>query len=179
MTEQYCNTITDLLVPYADGELSEVEARWVADHLAGCPDCRAELRLLEQSLELARAVWHESARQAPTVEIRRPRSRRLSMAAAMVACAALLLLALAPWLLRPESAERQTAQPIPIEQPAEEADFDVEEYIAREGRSARLAAAVELLATQPGLEEYRQRAEQYLIENYGDTTAVRGTSLPN
>ena len=46
-------------------------------------------------------------------------------------------------------------------------------------RTYRLAAAVELLATQPGLEEYRERAERYLMENYGDTTAVRGAPLPN
>ena len=55
MNNNSCDLTAELLVPYADGELSAADARRVADHLAGCPDCRAELALLGRSLELARA----------------------------------------------------------------------------------------------------------------------------
>jgi len=52
-------------------------------------------------------------------------------------------------------------------------EMDVMEYIAREDRSARLAASVEMLAAQPGLEQYKENAERYLKEHYADTAAVR------
>ena len=52
-------------------------------------------------------------------------------------------------------------------------ETDVMQYIAREERSARLAASVQMLADQPGLAQYKEDAERYLKENYADTTAVR------
>jgi anti-sigma factor RsiW len=61
MTERECETIRDLLVDYADGELAAADGQRVAAHLESCPDCRAEMRLLQRSLEVARAVWHELA----------------------------------------------------------------------------------------------------------------------
>jgi anti-sigma factor RsiW len=61
MTERECETIRDLLVDYADGELAAADGQRVAAHLESCADCRAEMRLLERSLEVARAVWHELA----------------------------------------------------------------------------------------------------------------------
>ncbi len=51
---------------------------------------------------------------------------------------------------------------------------DIEALIAREGRSARLAMAARLLADHPGLEQYKQQAERYLLETYRGTTAVEG-----
>lgn len=61
MNSKPCSIIGELLVDFADGQLSEPLRRSVTDHLAACPDCQAELRLLERSLELAQAVWQESA----------------------------------------------------------------------------------------------------------------------
>jgi len=52
-------------------------------------------------------------------------------------------------------------------------DLDVEAIIAREGRAARLAAAIALLATEPSLKEYRERAERYLREAYPEAAAAR------
>jgi Putative zinc-finger len=52
-------------------------------------------------------------------------------------------------------------------------EIDVMQYIAREERSARLAASVQILAGQPGLEQYKENAERYLKEHYADTAAVR------
>jgi hypothetical protein len=48
-------------------------------------------------------------------------------------------------------------------------EIDVEEYIAREGRKARLQASIAILATEPSLKEYKERAERYLAEAYPET----------
>ncbi len=52
-------------------------------------------------------------------------------------------------------------------------DVDVMEYIAREERSARLAASVQIMADRPELAQYKADAERYLKEHYADTAAVR------
>ena len=57
--------------------------------------------------------------------------------------------------------------------PAVVEEVDAKEYIAREGRAARLAASMQMLATEPNLKAYKDNAERYLRENYADTTAVR------
>ena len=100
-------------------------------------------------------------------------------AACAAACAVLLAATAGYWLLSPHAPRTETAQADP-ESPAEPVEgdeevevevdleeIDVEEIIAREARAARLAVAVELLASQPGLEEYHERAGRYLAETYG------------
>jgi anti-sigma factor RsiW len=220
MNDRSCDAIAELLVGYADGELPADEARRVADHLAGCPGCRAELRLLERSLELARDVWHESAARAPTAlsllcatasaeavpsptrqeallvskqwhtpqavssrtGLGRTARHRVFVAACLVACVVVLLLVAGPRLVsvRPSHQEvalpQQTHQRVPP-QPAER--IDLEAMIAREGRSARLAAAARMLAAQPGLEQYAREAERYLAEVYRGTAAVDGALPPS
>ncbi len=57
-------------------------------------------------------------------------------------------------------------------------DLDVEAIIAREGRAARLAAAIAFLATEPSLKEYRERAERYLQETYPEAAAARPAGPP-
>jgi hypothetical protein len=240
MNDKSCDPLVELLVGYADGELPADQSRRVADHLAACPDCQAELHLLNRSLELARQVWHESAACAPTAASRqRPDSsllkescaaatsqlcatasselratasselratasseavpsharteallaskqwhtRRWILAAAcLAACVVVLLLAAGPWLFSQRQPRRDVNRPEEIgqsvpEQPAEE--VDLEALIAREGRSARLAAAARLLATQPGLEDYAREAQRYLAEAYRGTAAVDGTLPPS
>ena len=189
MNDRSCESIAELLVAYGDGELPDAEAERVAAHLAQCPHCRSELRLLDRSLDLARQVWHESAARAraPRTEMEMetepiPRGRRWPLAAACLAAGAALLVAamlLYP-LFRvdePEGKTARTAPPTPARTapptPAREVEKteadeeDVETIVSREARAARLAVAVELLAGQPGLEEYHQEAERYLVETYG------------
>ncbi len=195
MTEENCQAIRDLLVDYADGEVSRADAQRVAGHLETCLDCRTELRLLEQSLELAQAVWQESARATTgTVEVavERPTQRgsiqRWQRRWALAALAATVIVALLtlPWLL-PHAGPARIAQQAPnpktpatggsrSPESATMGEEEIERYLAREAAAARLRAAAELLATQPGLEEHRQRAERYIIETYGDTEAGRELS---
>jgi anti-sigma factor RsiW len=162
MKNDTCGKIRPLLVDYSDGVLSADKTRQIAAHLAQCPACREELRLLEHSLALAREVWNESATNEPLATCSKPlavsrKTFRRPLAwigGAVAACAVIIILLFA----------RST-------KPKEE--IDVMQYIAREERSARLAASVQLLADQPGLEQYKEDAERYLKEHYADTAAVR------
>jgi len=197
MTSQSCETVRELLVDYSDGELPQADSQRVTAHLAECSGCRSELHLLEHSLELARAVWRESAARAPsrgTCPVDR-RPRPIPAAAVMVACVAVLTVAVGTWFFlrigpRAEVDQVELAGPAePSREPEEPAagppaeDIDVDAMIARAGRAARLAAAAELLATQPGLERYREQTEQYLAKAYrgtpaGDRAALKVNSLP-
>ena len=181
MTSKSCESIGELLTAYSDGELTAADARRVADHVAECPDCRAELQLLGRSLELAQEVWRQSAARAPlprSCPARSPR-RRLRAAACVAACLVALVLTTGLWLLCRDDAQREVGPIAEIERmnpPLD--DFDIEAFIAREGRAARLAAAVQLLATQPELEPYRARAQRYLESTYAGTAPVNGVSTP-
>ena len=181
MTSKSCESIGELLTAYSDGELAAADARRVAGHLAECPDCRAEQQLLGRSLDLAREVWQQSAARAPVPGACpvRPTRRRRRVAACVAACVAAVALTAGLWLLWQGDAPREMGPIAEVEQtdpPLD--DFDVEAFIAREGRSARLAAAVELLATRPELEPYRARAQRYLESTYAGATPVNGVSTP-
>jgi predicted anti-sigma-YlaC factor YlaD len=185
MTNQSCKTVRQLLVDYSDEELPQADAQRVAAHLAECSGCRSELRRLEHSLEAAQAVWRESAARAPargTCPVDR-RPRPIPATAVLVACAAVLMVAVGTWFflrVGPPSEVDQVELAGPVEPPRETEepaagppaeDMDVGTMIARAGRAARLAAAAELLATQPGLERYREQTEQYLAKTYRGTPA--------
>lgn len=168
MIEPSCELMGDLLVAYSDGELPEAQAERVAAHVAQCAGCRSELHWLGRSLDLARQVWEESAAGARVPVPRRAPLVRGRMAAALAAACLALSAAVGYWLFplaRPGGETAQNQAP-PEVQKIEANENDVEAIIAREVRRARLAVAVELLASQPGLEEYRDQAEQYLRETY-------------
>ncbi len=223
MNDKPCSRIVDLLVDYADGEVNAADRCRVAEHLAECVGCRAELRLLERSLELARAEWREAAARPLSLQDRagescplslwervrvralrvepppspptplpkgegrisagrlRPRGRRV-LAASVAASAVLVLWASIAWFPpRSKSGgqpEVAIAQPEPSPPPAMSKEFlgrevspppalsedEIDAFISRQTRTARLEVAVKLLASQPGLEDYKAKAERYLAE---------------
>lgn len=199
MSDNPCESIVDLLIDYADGELSVSESEQVRLHLADCPGCRAELGLLERSLDLARSLWSESANQAGSPPALSPASarRRPRVAMVLVACAAAILLVIGTRLiwrgqpndvkdpLRPGDSIADNHRP-DVVQPDEKPDReeaiqpdeepDVEAIIARAERRARLAASAEFLATQPELNKYREEADRYLTAVFGDRS---GKEEPN
>jgi anti-sigma factor RsiW len=187
MNTEPCSIIAELLVDFADGELAGEQRRRVADHLSTCPGCRAELRLLERSLELAKSVWEQAA-VSPDKDIAsysRALSRiskmlltsrfRLHSRWAIAACLAvcvLLLLASTTWWL-PQL--RQNRQPIgtiarqPENPPPALSNDSIDSFISSQARSARLAVAVQILANQPELKTNKAHAERYLAEVSRDT----------
>jgi anti-sigma factor RsiW len=194
MKNKTCGKIRLLLVEYSDGALPADETRQIAAHLAQCTACREELGLLEHSLALAREVWNEAATSEPLTinkplavsrgigPKRRTNRRPLAWTGGAVAVSAVVILLLfgqaifslfKPSGITPKSIEiaKSNSPQNASARPSDETD--VMQYIAREERSARLAASVQLLADQPGLKQYKEDAERYLKENYAGTSAVR------
>jgi anti-sigma factor RsiW len=182
MTEQTCKSTEELLVAYSDGELPAADIASVEAHLAECPDCRKELRVLERSLEVAQSIWHESAASASVPRIGPTlRSRRQFRMAVSAATCATLLVATAAYVLWPRGnpaavgvADTKIPTPVAashVNNPVLE-DADIEALIARQERVARLQVSARLLATQPGLEKFRDQAERYLADTYGVTALV-------
>ena len=80
-----CDEIKQLLIAYLDGELSAEQAAAVQQHLADCPDCAREHRLLqctwemlledddvEPSPDFARNFWHRVRGAEPHEELSVP-----------------------------------------------------------------------------------------------------------
>ena len=103
------------------------------------------------------------------------------MAACAAACLVLLVAATVGYVLlsRGDPAAVDIADvtvPTPVEavhveEPVLENE-EIEAVIARQERIARLQVSARLLAAQPGLEVYRERAERYLADAYGVTTVA-------
>jgi anti-sigma factor RsiW len=190
MSERTCQEVQDVLVAYADGDLPETDARRIGEHVAQCTACRAELQCLHRSVELAREIWLE-----PSGERRPARTRAkpsYPAIAGWAACAAALLLIVgflataglqrggqAPALSHNGPSERKSASEESAsseeevashasDTPEEADDIEeIERWINRRVQAARLAAAAEILGSQPELESYKQQAEQYLAAMYG------------
>ncbi len=192
MNNNICQQFGERLVDYADGELGPAEVAEVESHLATCETCREELRLLERSLELARVVWDEPV--GVEVEVQQGESRRrvsLAMTAGVATCAVALAIMFGLGLFTSAEPRQQDGprNPGPIAAstpvidvpatPDAEEEIDLTQLIAQEGRAARLAASARLLATQPSLAQYQQRAERYLTETYGETAAARSVLKQN
>lgn len=83
----------ELLSAMLDGETSETEAAWIASHLEGCGQCRAELDDLASARAAVRGLpvldLPDELRPAGTV-VRGPWLRRAGVAAASVAAAAVI-----------------------------------------------------------------------------------------
>lgn len=69
MNEQRCQSIREMLVGYADGELEPTLAAEVTEHLAACPSCRRKVEYLHRSLELARGLWDEASDRVSDVQV--------------------------------------------------------------------------------------------------------------
>jgi len=176
MTRPTCEKVADRLVDYADGELPDAESAEVAAHAAGCEHCRRQLAALKRSLALAQVIWNDNeadlapvAPQQP-LRITRPhvvwRSRRRVAALATVAAAAALLAILVLY-----------HRPVPQNPPATVQPFEsptvreLELRIARAGIAMQLLAAADILAEQPGGEEFACERYRYVLTVYPDTEA--------
>ncbi|HID75182.1 MAG TPA: hypothetical protein EYP56_04205 [Planctomycetaceae bacterium] len=181
MVDRSCESISDLLAAYSDGELAAHEAQRVATHLRGCDACRSGLEQLERSLELAREIWNRRAAEAVVPPIQPARRRRPILAAACTAAiVALASIAVGARLVahrRPEPVAETSQTPIrtshgqarrSTDDHPGEVPFDAEAAIARRARAARLAMAVQLPATKPEWEEYHRRALEYVQNTFAE-----------
>jgi hypothetical protein len=172
-----CESLSPLLVDYADAATSQADSARVERHLAGCAVCRTELAALRRSLCVLESVWVDAdvavaphARPLPV-----PRWR---LAAALAGVAAAVGLALGVY-----RAQRPADDPPPVMADASEGlagdgqiaaneektelDLDVDAYIQRNEQLARLAASVQILTSLPVEREDAERAQRYLRDAYG------------
>jgi predicted anti-sigma-YlaC factor YlaD len=159
-----CEKIQEMLVDYADGQLSPSESSEVAEHLEKCEHCRKILEALNKSLNLAGIIWEDGLTQ--TKEIHIPihgKARKIPWPRYAAAAAGIILLLTTSiiWraLLRP---------------PEKEINFaDIERRITEAGTAARLLAATELLTDYPDNETIVKQQYSYIIQTYPETSAAK------
>lgn len=160
MTDKSCEEIRDLLVDYADGELSSRDSQAVAEHLAGCPACRQIVKGLERSLDLAKAIWLDNLEASGSdAAVSRPVIHRLRWPAV----AAAILLAVGGTLLL------CTLHKSP---PATVTYAQIEQQVTRAAAAAKLLAATQILAKCEGTESIVEQQARYILSHYGDTAAA-------
>jgi len=163
-----CKEIADMLVDYADGQLSAEQSRTVGDHLARCDDCRKLLGGLQRSLDLAQVIWQDSLHQAERIHIGRParvaRHRWLQYAAA----AAVILVISATSIIWRTVHRAAPKQPTFAE---------IEQKITEAGNAAKLLAAADLLGGYSEAETIARQQYRRIVETYPDTSAASKAKL--
>lgn len=188
MTNIQCSG--DWLVEYADGELPSDQLLTAESHLAECARCSQELADLQKSREVLSAYWVALAdKPAPAVTPRGPREKSLprwqttALGLAATAAAAIVALTLAFQPGRPDriakvepaaasvpqSIQNNSTPKTEVSGPTTDTD-DIMAQITRETQVARLRAASEILAKEPGMMERHLAMEKYLAEAYGVTS---------
>ena len=158
-----CEEIREMLVDYADGQLSQNKSNEVAEHLAKCRHCQKMLEALQKSLELAGVIWADGLEETKEIHISipgKPRKIRWLRYAAIAASILLVVTTSVVWhaLVRPVKKELTFAE--------------IERKITESGSAARLLAAAELLAEYTDDEAFVKQQYQHIIEVYPKTTAA-------
>ena len=166
--EKSCEKIQELLVDYADSQLSSDESNQVAEHLEKCEHCRKILEALNKSLKLAGIIWEDGLTE--TKEIHAPihgKGRKILWPKHAAAAAGVILLLTTSilWraLIRPAEKEINFAE--------------IERRITEAGNAARLLAATELLAEYPDAQTIVKEQYRYIVEIYPETSAAKKAKL--
>ena len=166
--QRSCEDISEMLVDYADGQLSASESSEVAEHLAKCERCRRMLNALQRSLELTGVIWEDSLAETEAIRIPIPKKTRQLQWRRYAAIAASILLVLTSavvWraIIRPTEREPMFAE--------------IERKISEAGSAARLLAAADLLAKYPDAETIAKRQYRYIVKTYPQTPAAAKAKL--
>ena len=161
--EKSCEYFENMLVDYADGQLSPSESSEVNGHLGKCERCRVLLDGLNKSLELAGVIWTDGLTETEDIRIPTPyRPKRLRWLRYAAVAASILIVATVS-LMRHSPARRQ--QP--------ELTFaQIERSITESATAARLLAAAKLLAESPAAQPLVRQQYRYIVETYPETTAA-------
>jgi predicted anti-sigma-YlaC factor YlaD len=165
--EKSCKDIEQMLVDYADGQLSPSYSNKIAEHLAQCEKCRNVLDALQKSLELAGVIWADSLSETENIRIPAAKSRNIRWSRYAVIAASILLVATASvmWhtFTRPKASELTFAE--------------IERKITESGSAARLLAAAELLSDNAEAETIVKQQYQYIVDTYPETAAAAKAKL--
>jgi len=166
--DRSCKDIKEMLVDYADGQLSPNESKEVVEHLAKCERCQGTLEALQRSLELAEVVWEDGLEQTKDIRVSIPVKARKTHWFGYAAVAAGILIVVTTsivWraLVRPAKKEISFTE--------------IERRITEAGSAARLLAATELLAEYPDAQSIVREQYRYIVETYPETTAANKAKL--
>ena len=164
---EYCKEIADMLVDYADGQLSAERSSRVAEHLAECDDCRTLLNGLRTSLELAQVIWEDNLSQTETIRIPAPaRTSRRSWPRYAAAAAILIVSAV-------------SITSLIVNKPAKNQPTfaEIERKITEAGNAAKLLAAADLLGGYSEAEPIARQQYRRIVETYPDTSAAGKAKL--
>lgn len=159
--EKSCREIEQMLIDYADGQLSAGQSSEVAEHLAKCEDCRRMLEALQRSLGLAGVIWDDGLAQAETIQVPIPHAAVKIHWSRYAAIAATILLVAGCFLWR---ALTKPTEP-------ELTFVEIECKISESASAARLLAAANLLAKHPDGKTIVNRQYRYIAERYSQTLA--------
>jgi len=157
-----CKEVKEMLVDYADGQLSQSDSSKVAEHLSKCQECRTVLDALQKSLELVGVIWADSLAETDNIRIPFIKTRKIRWPRYAAIAASILLVAIASIVWHTSTQPK-----------ASELTFaEIERKITESGSAARLLAAAELLSDNPEAETIVKQQYQYIVEAYPETTAA-------
>lgn len=166
--EKSCENISEMLVDYADGQLSASESSEVAEHLTKCEQCQRTLQALQRSLELAAVIWEDGLAETKAIHI--PIAHKTGKAhrpryAAIAASILLLFTVSVLWhvLVGPPETEPTFAE--------------IERRISDSASATRLLAAADLLAKHTDTKAIAKRQYHYVVKKYPVTPAAAEAKL--
>jgi len=162
MNRDSCQAIEELLVDFADASLDAEEAARVREHIGQCPQCRATVEALKQSLETAQAIWRDNA-----CTVGRTRALPLHWRHYVAVAAAVVLAvgSLAYWPSR---------RPAPADAPTL---AEIEDRMTQSAQAARLLVTVEQLESQASLRDVTESQYRYILAKYPETSAAKSAQL--
>jgi predicted anti-sigma-YlaC factor YlaD len=165
--ENICQDISyETLVAYADRELQPSEAEQISKHLAHCETCRMMLSALQRSLQVTQVIWQtDEAKWPKKHSFKKPKlSRWLVRRVAAVAASILLVIGVGVmrWVLYRPSEEFHPIGPESIPAKIDEIEIEVQ----RSAAAAQMLAVADMLAEQPGGQEYAEKRYNYVINSY-------------
>ena len=168
MMEKSCEDIREILVDYADGELSPGQLSEVTEHLETCEKCRKLLTALQKSLDLATIVWEDGLKETEAVRIpARPKTRKIHWLRYATVAAGILI------VVTTSIVWREISRP----QKAEISFEEIQRDITESANAARLLAATELLEDYPDAKEIVEQQYRYIAKTYPETPAVAEIKL--
>lgn len=167
MKENICQDISyETLVAYADGEFPPNEAEQITKHIARCGNCKSMLSALQRSLQVTQVIWQKEEAVWPKKRsFKKPiLSRWLVRRVAAVAASILLIFCIGVMrrLLYKPSEEMLPVRPEPTAFEIDEIEIEVQ----RAAVAAQMLAVADMLAAQPGGQEYAEKRYTYVINSF-------------
>jgi len=165
--EYICQDISrETLVAYSDGELPTSEAEQIKKHIARCENCRIMLSALQRSLEVTKAIWKNRQAQWPKKpSYKKPiLSRWLIRRLTAVAASILLLISIGVIrrvLFKPTEKSFSNRS-----EPAIPKIDEIEIEVHRAAVAAQMLAVADMLADQPGGEQYAVKRYNYIMKSF-------------